>query len=75
MSRYLRPERRCAYEGCETLTRARLGYCTTHYYVAHACVFDVACPYRCAAHNRARLCQEHAWFAGKMRRAKITEVP
>lgn len=66
MTYRLQPERRCAYAGCEALTRARLGFCPQHYSIAHACVFDAACQHRCAAHSKTRLCQEHSWYTRKM---------
>lgn len=67
------PERPCGYPGCETLTRTRLGYCPAHYYVAYPCSFDPLCRHRCAAHSRTRLCQEHAWYAEKLRRNTLAD--
>ena len=68
-SRY-RLDRPCAYEGCETIVRCKLGFCPTHYSVAYACGFDTSCRHRCAAHSKTRLCQEHAWYTAKLRREK-----
>jgi len=62
--------RKCAHTECIEQTRARLGFCPTHYLVAYACSFDAACPHRCAAHSRTKLCQEHAWYGYKLRREK-----
>ena len=64
----------CSFAGCTATTRAKLGYCPDHYLVAHPCEFDASCPHRCAAHSRTRLCQEHAWYAGKLRRQRLGDA-
>jgi hypothetical protein len=57
-----------------TLTAAKLGFCVDHYLVAYPCSFDPSCPYRCAAHSRTRLCQEHSWYAYKLRRQALADA-
>ena len=64
----------CAFNGCVVTTRAKLGFCPDHYLVAHPCEFDASCRHRCAAHSRTRLCQEHAWYAGKLRRQRLADA-
>ncbi len=64
-SRLVKVERPCAFVGCSVMVTNRLGFCASHYSVAHPCAFDASCPHRCAAHSRTRLCQEHAWYAAK----------
>ena len=59
--------RPCGFAGCSVPTRAKLGFCDVHYPVAWPCSFDESCLHRCAAHSRTRLCQEHKWFAHKLR--------
>ena len=59
--------RPCAFDGCAVIVKNRLGFCPPHHLIAYPCSFDAACPYRCAAHSRTRLCQEHKWFAYKLR--------
>jgi hypothetical protein len=59
--------RPCGFAGCTVLTRARLGFCDAHYSVAWPCAFDESCKHRCAAHSRTKLCQEHKWYAHKLR--------
>ena len=58
--------RLCAFAGCAVVVTNRLGFCPLHYSVAHPCSFDAACPHRCAAHSRTRLCQAHKWYAHKV---------
>ena len=66
-------KRACEYEGCDVTVTNRLGFCRAHYAVAHECSFSAECRYRCAAHSRSMLCQEHAWYAGKLREAQLPE--
>jgi len=61
------PPRPCAFDGCDAVVKNRLGFCPTHHPVAWPCSFDESCKYRCAAHSRSRLCQEHVWYAEKLR--------
>ena len=56
-----------------TLTAAKLGFCVDHYLVAYPCEFDPSCKHRCAAHSRSRLCQEHVWYAEKLRRNTLAD--
>jgi len=63
-----RQPRICAFDGCDRVVLNRLGFCVSHHGIAWPCSFDASCKYRCAAHSKTRLCQEHAWYAEKMRR-------
>lgn len=63
--------RPCSFAGCTVVVANRLGFCVEHYLVAWPCSFAESCSRRCAAHSRTHLCQEHAWYAEKVRRTSL----
>lgn len=65
--------RPCGYEGCDVIVQNRTGFCVAHYFIAYPCAFDASCKHRCAAHSRSRLCQEHVWYAEKLRRNTLAD--
>jgi hypothetical protein len=68
-----RTPRPCGYDGCTATVENRTGFCVAHYFIAYPCSFDESCKHRCAAHSRSRLCQEHVWYAEKLRRNTLAD--